>query len=59
MAVLADDQMIMHRDLEGFADGDDLLGHVDVVGRRLRVAGGVVVEQTTLTSIALILFLFF
>ena len=47
MTMFADNQVIMDRDLERLADRDDLLGHVDVVGRRLRVARGVVMQQTT------------
>lgn len=45
MTMFADNQVIMDRDLERLADRDDLLGHVDVVGRRLRVARGVVMHE--------------
>jgi hypothetical protein len=44
VAVLADDQMIMHGNFEGFAHRDDLMGEMDVVGRRLRIAGWMIVH---------------
>ena len=39
VAVLADDQVIMHGNFQGFAHRNDLMGEVDVVGRRLWIAG--------------------
>jgi hypothetical protein len=36
--VLADDQMIMHRDFERLSDRDDLVGKMNILGRRLRIA---------------------
>ena len=45
MALLADNQMIMHRDIERFADLHDLVGQTDVVGGRLRITRWVVVHE--------------
>src|SRR4030088_74023 len=43
--VLADDDVVVHRDAEGLGDVDDLLGHLHVGARGRRVARGVVVDQ--------------
>jgi hypothetical protein len=43
--MLADDQMIMNRDFEGFSNGDNLMGKMDVVGRWLRIARGMIMHQ--------------
>ena len=45
MAVLADDQMIMHGNFQGVAHRDDQTGELDVVGRRLRIAGWMIVDK--------------
>jgi hypothetical protein len=45
VAVLADDQMIMHGNFQGFAHRDDLMGEVDVVGRRPWIAGWMIVHK--------------
>jgi hypothetical protein len=45
VAVLADDQMIMHGNFQGVAHRDDLTGELDVVGRRLRIAGWMIVDK--------------
>jgi hypothetical protein len=50
----ADDDVVVHGDAEVAGNFGDLLGHLDVGVRRRRVAGGVVVQQTTLQAIAMI-----
>ena len=45
MAVLADDQVIMHGNFQWFAHRDDLMGEVDVVGRRWWIAGWMIVHE--------------
>ena len=45
MAVLADDEMIVHGNPERPRDVDDRARHVDIGARRRRVAGGMVVHQ--------------
>ena len=45
MPILADDQMVVHRDAERFRDLDDRLRHLDVGARGRGVAGGMVVHQ--------------
>jgi hypothetical protein len=45
MAVLADDQMVVDDNFERFADGDDLMGQVNVVGGGLRISGRMIVHQ--------------
>jgi len=45
MAVLADDEMIVHGNAERARDLDDRPRHVDIGARRRRVAGGMVVHQ--------------
>jgi len=56
MAVLADDDVVMHGDAERPRDVDDGAGHLDVRLRWRRIAGRVIVQQTTVRSIALISF---
>ena len=45
MSVLADNDVVVHRNAERRGDIDDRLGHVDVRLRRRRIAGGMVVRQ--------------
>jgi hypothetical protein len=54
MAVLADDDVIVHGDAERTGDVDDRLGHLDIRLRRRRIAGGMVVQETTISSNTLI-----
>jgi len=56
MPVLADDDVVVHGDAERGGDVDDRFRHLDVGLRRRRIAGGMVVHQSTLLSIALISF---
>ena len=58
MAAAADDDMVVDGDAERRRGLDDLAGDGDVGFRRGRVAGRVVVDQTTLIHILLILLLF-
>src|SRR5262249_17151814 len=46
VALAADDDVVVHGYAELLGRGRHLLGHGDVVGRRRRVAGRVVVQQT-------------
>ena len=48
MAVLADDDVVVHRDAERLGDGDDCFCHRDIGLRRRWIAGGVVVHQYSL-----------
>lgn len=48
MAVLSDNDMIMHRDVECFGSVDELLGHVDVGARWCRITGRMVVEESAM-----------
>lgn len=45
MAVLADDDVVVHRDAERVGDADDRFGHLDIGCGRRRIAGWVVVQQ--------------
>jgi len=45
--VLADNDVVAHRDAERPRDIDDGLGHLDIRLRGRRIAGGVVVHQHT------------
>ena len=45
MAVFADDDVIVHRNAERAGDVDDRFRHLDVGGRRCRVAGGKIVHE--------------
>jgi hypothetical protein len=56
VAVLADDEMIVHGDAERARDLDDRPCHVDIGARRGRVAGGMVVQEQTASTIPLISF---
>ena len=51
MPVFADDDVIMHGDAEWRGDVDDRLGHLDIGLRRRRIAGGMVVHQSTMQAI--------
>ena len=42
MPVLADDDVVVHRDAERLGDIDDRLGHLDVGARGRRIARGVI-----------------
>ena len=54
MSVFADDDVVVHGNAERGRDIDDRLGHLDIGLRRRRVAGGMVVQETTMPSNALI-----
>jgi hypothetical protein len=54
MPVLSDDDVIVHGNPARGGDVDDGLGHLDVGLRRGRIAGGVVVRETTMPSNTLI-----
>lgn len=54
-ALAADDQMVVHADLQGAAGLDDLPGHVDVGAGGGGVAAGVVVEKPSKSRNAMIL----
>ena len=45
MAVLADDDVVVHGDAERGGDVDDGLGHLDVRPRGRRIAGRMVVHE--------------
>ena len=47
MAVLPDNDMIMHRDVECFGSVDELLGHIDVGARWRWITGRMVVDQNS------------
>ena len=59
MAVLADNDVIVHGDAERTRDIDDRLGHLDIRLRRRRVAGGVIVQEPIDSRITLNLRLIF
>ena len=55
MPVLADNEMVVHRDTEGARDLHDRLRHLDVGARGGRIARGMVVqEQVTRTSVQIL-----
>jgi hypothetical protein len=56
VAVLADDEMIVHGDAERARDLDDRPCHVDIGARGSGVAGGMVVQEQTASTIPLISF---
>jgi hypothetical protein len=58
MAVLADNDVIVHGDAERAGDVDDRLCHLDIRLRRRRIARGVIVRETTMRATTLILFYF-
>jgi hypothetical protein len=47
MPVLADDDMVVHRNPQRLRDADDLLRHRNVRLRRRRVAARMIVQETT------------
>jgi hypothetical protein len=51
--VLADDDVIVHRDAERPGDVDDLLRHLDVGAARRRIAGRMLVQEDTAPAIEL------
>ncbi len=51
MPVLADDNVVMHRDPERSGDVHDLPRHLDIDRGRCRIAGGMIVHRTTLRTI--------
>ena len=50
MAFLADDDVVVHGDAERAGDIDDGLGHLDVGARGGRIAGGMVVQQSSINA---------
>ena len=50
MPVLADNEMVVHRDTEGARDLHNRLRHLDVGARGGRIARGMVVQQSSLAS---------
>ena len=50
MPFLADDDVVVHRNPQGLGDLDDRLRHHDVGARRRRIAGGMVVHQSSLSA---------
>jgi hypothetical protein len=55
MPVLADDQVVMHRDPERLRHVDDRLRHLDIGRRWRRIAGRVIVQEPANISKTLIL----
>ena len=53
VAVLADDDVVVHGNAERPGHVDDGLGHLDVRARGRRIAGGMVVQQRHESSIVL------
>ena len=53
MPVLADDDVVVHGNAERGGDLDDRFRHMDIGLRGRRVAGGVVVQETTAVAIML------
>jgi hypothetical protein len=47
MSILADDDVVVHRDAERLSDVDDRLRHLDVGLARRRIATRIVVHQPT------------
>ena len=45
VTLLADDDVIVHRNAERARHGDDLLRHLDIGARRCRIAGGMIVHE--------------
>jgi hypothetical protein len=50
MPVLADDDVIVHRDAERRCDVDDRRGHLNIGLRRCRIAGGMIVQDALETT---------
>ena len=59
MAILADDDVVMHRDAERAGDRHDRLRELDVGGRRRRITRRVIVHNPTAFTIVLIFLYFF
>jgi hypothetical protein len=55
VSLLADDDVIVHRNAERLRHRDDLLRHLDIGVRRRRIARGVIVQKVTVGFIVLIL----
>ena len=53
MAFLADDDVIVDGDAKRVCHRDDLLRHLDVGARGRRIAGGVIVQESTTRAIAM------
>jgi hypothetical protein len=53
MPILADDDVIMHRDPERRRNLHDRLRHLDIGDRRRRIAGRMIVDRPTVLSTAL------
>ena len=47
MAFLADDDVIVHRNAERLGDVDNRLRHLNIGARRRRIAGRMIVHQTS------------
>ena len=58
MSILADDDVVVHDDAERIGDIDDRFCHLNVRLRQRRIAGGMVVQQTTVRLTTLISFVF-
>ena len=58
VAVLADDEVVVNRDAKRACDLDDRLGHLDVGAGGGRITRGMVVQNQTVSTIALISFNF-
>jgi hypothetical protein len=56
VAVLADDEVVVHRDAKRACDLDDRLCHLDVGAGGGRITRGMVVQNQTASIIALISF---
>jgi hypothetical protein len=56
VAVLADDEMVVHGNPEWARDLNDRARHLDVGARGSRIAGGMVVQEQTASTIPLISF---
>ena len=54
MPILAHDDVVVHQDAKRLGDLDDRLRHLDVGARRRRIAGRMVMHQTTARFITLI-----
>src|SRR5215510_1774839 len=54
--ILADDEVVVHGDAERARDLDDCPRHVDIGARRGGIAGGMIVQEQTARTIALIWF---
>ena len=50
MAVLADDDVVVHGNAERLGDVDDRLRHLNVGARRRRVAGRMIVHQSSISA---------